>query len=74
MARHVTITPLHDGKRAHAREIVHKLEEHLGLKSTPDGDGHRFELADEQYHDASDLSGALDTVAPDWREHISMGL
>ena len=70
---HVTISPLHEGKHAHAREIAQKLEAHLGLESKPVDDGHRFEL-DEEQHDASDLSGALDTVAPDWRDHVSMGL
>jgi len=73
MAKHVTISPLHAGKRERAREIVHELEAHLGLKSRPVDEGHRFELEGER-HDASDLSGALDAVAPDWRDHVSMGL
>ena len=73
MPTHVTISPLDQGKHAHASEIVHKLEARLGIKSRPVDDGHRFDL-DEGRHDASDLSGALDAVAPDWRDHVSMGL
>jgi hypothetical protein len=71
MPTHVTISPLHEGKHAHAREIVEKLEAHLGRKSTPVEGGHRFEAEE---HDASDLSGALDAVAPHWRDHVAMGL
>lgn len=75
MATHVDIEPLHEGKREHAREIVRKLEDHLGLSARPTEAGHRFELdEDDPERNAANLSGALDTVAPDWRDHISMGL
>ena len=75
MPTHATITPLHEGKRDHAREIVAKLEAHLGKKSVPVDGGHRFELDyDDPERNAIHLSGALDLVAPDWRDHISMGL
>jgi hypothetical protein len=71
MARHVEIRPIHEGKRAHAHEIVRKLEDRLGRRATRTEDGaHRFEL-DE---DPGDLSAALDQVAPEWRNHIEMGL
>jgi hypothetical protein len=71
MARHVHIRPRHEGHRVHAHEIVRKLEEHLGRRATPTEDGaHRFELDD----DHGDLSDALDQVAPEWRNHIEMGL
>ena len=72
MARHVHIRPLHEGSRAHAHEIVRKLEDRLGKRATPTADGaHRFELDDDEH---GDLSEALDHVAPEWRNHIEMGL
>jgi hypothetical protein len=75
MATHVEIVPIHEGKRAHAQEIVRKLEAHLGMRAKPTDDGHRFEFEDDDLaRSASDLSGALDLVAPDWRDHIAMGL
>jgi hypothetical protein len=75
MATHVEIRPHHDGKRDHAREIVQKLEAHLGMRAKPVENGHRFEFDDDdRERNASDLSGALDLVAPEWRNHISMGL
>ena len=76
MPDHVHIEPLHEGKLEHAREIVRKLEAHLGRSAEPAGEGHRFVLDPEADHDraAADFSGALDTVAPDWRSHVSMGL
>ena len=72
MPTHVDIEPLHEGKRAHAHEIVRKLEAHLGMRATPTDGGHRFELDDDR--DEGDLSQALDAVAPDWRNHVEMGL
>jgi hypothetical protein len=75
MATSVTITPHHEGKREHAREIVRKLEAHLGRKSVEVEDGHRFDFDDDdRERNASNLSGALDLVAPDWQDHVSMGL
>jgi hypothetical protein len=75
MATHVDIRPIHEGKRAHAQEIVRKLEAHLGRRAKPTEAGHRFEFDDDDpERNASDLSGALDLVAPDWRDHIAMGL
>jgi hypothetical protein len=75
MASHVDIKPHHEGKHAHAREIVEKLEAHLGMRAKPVENGHRFEFDEnDPEQNASDLSGALDLVAPEWREHISMGL
>ena len=75
MATHATIAPLHEGKREHAREIVAKLEAHLGKQSVPVEDGHRFEFDDDdKERNATHLSGALDLVAPDWRNHVEMGL
>jgi hypothetical protein len=75
MGRHVDIEPIHEGKRAHAHEIVRKLEAHLGRPANPTEAGHRFEFDDDdRERNASDLSGALDLVAPDWRDHVSMGL
>jgi hypothetical protein len=72
MARHVHIRPIHERKRAHANEIVRKLEDRLGKRATPTPDGsHRFELDDD---DPGDLSDALDEVAPQWRDHVEMGL
>src|SRR5215217_198866 len=51
---------IHDGKRAHAHEIVQKLEAHLGVRSKPVENGHRFELDEnDPERNASDLSGAL---------------
>jgi hypothetical protein len=71
MPTHVHIRPIHEGKHAHAREIVRKLEEHLGRRATPtEGGAHRFEFDD----DPGDLSSALDDIAPDWRNHVEMGL
>ena len=74
MPTHVHIEPLHEGKREQAREIVHKLEAHLGRRAKPTDTGHAFELEDEHDREAADFSGALDLVAPDWRRHVSMGL
>jgi hypothetical protein len=75
MGTKVDIAPLHESKRAHAHDIVRKLEAHLGRRATPTETGHRFEFDDDDHErNASDLSGALDTVAPDWRNHIQMGL
>ena len=75
MATEVTIRPHHEGKREHAREIVRRLEAHLGHKSVEFDGGHRFEFHDDdRERNAANLSGALDLVAPDWREHIEMGL
>ena len=75
MGRHVDNEPIHEGKRAHAHEIVRKLEAHLGRQAKPTETGHRFEFDDDDpERNASHLSGALDLVAPDWRAHISMGL
>jgi len=74
MARHVDIRP-HAGKHEHVKEIVRKLEDHLGLRSHPIEGGHRFELdEDDPERNAANFSGALDTVAPDWRNHLEMGL
>ena len=33
---HVEITPIHEGKHAHAHEIVQKLEAHLGKRAQAD--------------------------------------
>ena len=74
MPTHVHIEPLHEGKREHAREIVRKLESHLGLHAHETDAGHRFELEGEEDREAANFSGALDEVAPDWRSHVSMGL
>jgi hypothetical protein len=75
MATHVIITPHPEGDRDRAREIVDKLEAHLGMKSVPADPGHRFEFDDDDpERNAVHLSGALDLVAPDWHDHISMGL
>jgi hypothetical protein len=75
MPGHIHIKPLHESKRGHAHEIVQKLEAHLGRRATPTEAGHRFEFDDDDHErNASDLSGALDTVAPDWRLHVEMGL
>jgi hypothetical protein len=75
MPTHVDIEPIHEGKRAHAHEIVRKLEAHLGRRAKQTDSGHRFEFDDDdRERNASNLSGALDLVAPDWRDHISMGL
>jgi hypothetical protein len=75
MASDVIIRPRHEGKREHAREIVRRLEAHLGHKSVAFDGGHRFEFDDDdRERNAANLSGALDLVAPDWREHIEMGL
>ena len=75
MATHVDIKPIHEGKRAHTAEIVRKLEAHLGRRATPIEDGHRFEFDDDDLdRNAGDLSRALDVVAPDWTDHVSMGL
>ena len=71
MPRHVDIEPVHETKREHAHEIVRKLEAHLGIHAKPTGTGHRFEFHDDH---EGDLSEALDTVAPDWRNHVQMGL
>jgi hypothetical protein len=75
MATGVTITPHHEGKREHAREIVRKLESHLGHKSVESDRGHRFDFDDDDAErHAADFSGALDQIAPDWRNHVEMGL
>ncbi len=74
MPDHVHIEPLHEGKREHAREIVRKLEAHLGRHAERTESGHRFELQGEREREATDFSGALDYLAPDWRDHVSMGL
>jgi hypothetical protein len=75
MPTHVHIAPLHEGKHAHAREIVHKLEAHLGRRAEPTEAGYRFDFDDDDLErNASNLSGALDLVAPDWEQHVSMGL
>jgi hypothetical protein len=75
MPTHIHIAPKHDGARARAQEIVHKLEAHLGRRATPTERGHRFELDDDDYErNANYLSGALDEVSPSWRYHVEMGL
>jgi hypothetical protein len=75
MATHVHLRPLHEGKHAHAREIVQKLEEHLGRRAERTETGYRFKFDDDDAErNAIHLSGALDLVAPDWHDHVSMGL
>jgi hypothetical protein len=74
MPTHVHIEPLHEDKREHAHQIVRKLEAHLGLRAEPTDSGHRFTHEGEKERAAADFSGALDTVAPDWESHVSMGL
>jgi hypothetical protein len=75
VATHVTIVPHHEGHSDRARDILQKLEAHLGIKSVPADEGYQFQFDnDDLEHNASHLSGALDLVAPDWRDHISMGL
>lgn len=75
MARHLHIWPLHEGKRAEADEIAQRLEAHLGTTSVRTEQGHRFEFRDEDPEPTDgELSEALDVVAPDWRNHVEMGL
>ena len=75
MAKHVHIRPLPEGDQAQAQHVVQKLETHLARPSVRTEQGHRFEFGDEEpVPESGDLSEALDSVAPGWRNHVEMGL
>jgi hypothetical protein len=75
MATHVEVVHKHGGAVARAEEILDAVEAHLGRRGARTDAGRRFEFPDHHHaHDAGrELSTALDTVAPEWRDHLEMG-